>query len=140
MRDDDQAAAVTSTKESARGMRRAEGEMFMSEFQIELVSSGRWLIAQLSGHVEILRPELLTEVLNPLLAEDNHRVVLDMAGLSYINSVALGVLIDFRKQLMDLGGELRLAGASEQIADVFRQTRLVEVFPIYKDSALAVQG
>ena len=121
-------------------MRRAEGEMFMSEFQIELVSSGRWLIAQLSGHVEILRPELLTEVLNPLLAEDNHRVVLDMAGLSYINSVALGVLIDFRKQLMDLGGELRLAGASEQIADVFRQTRLVEVFPIYKDSALAVQG
>ena len=112
----------------------------MSAFQVNLVSSQQWLIAQMHGRVEILRPEVLAAALDPILSEDNHHVVLDMAELTFINSVALGVLIDFRQKLINLGGQLRLAGASERIADVFRQTRLVEVFPIYKDAQLAVRG
>ena len=112
----------------------------MSKFEIQLKAADPWLIAHLRGRVEILSPEGLADALEPVLNHDNHHVVLDMAELTFINSVALGVLIDFRLKLKSLDGELRLAGASDRIADVFRQTRLVEVFPIYEDAITATES
>jgi len=56
----------------------------------------------------------------------------------FINSLGLGALLEFRKDLRQRDVELRLAGANDMIADIFRKTRLVELFPMFETAERAV--
>jgi len=65
------------------------------------------------------------------VTESGHRiVVVDMAGLSYIDSTGLGVLVAALKRLRDQRGELRLRNLTEQAHTVFEITGLLSVFTI----------
>ena len=59
-------------------------------------------------------------------------VTLDLAGLEYISSAGLGVLLKTQKRLMAAGGRLRLTGLSPHLRDIFVYSgfdRLFEIAP-----------
>jgi anti-sigma B factor antagonist len=66
-------------------------------------------------------------------------VVVDLLGVSFLDSTALGVLVGSFKRLRDSGGTLKLVIAEPRILKVFEITDLVRVFPIFAtvDEALA---
>ena len=57
-------------------------------------------------------------------------VTLDLAGLEYISSAGLGVLLKTHKRLSAAGGKLRLAGASRHLLDIFRYSGFDQIFEI----------
>jgi anti-sigma B factor antagonist len=57
-------------------------------------------------------------------------VTLDVAGLDYISSAGLGVLLKTQKRLMASGGKLRLAGVSPHLRDIFVYSGFDQLFEI----------
>ena len=61
-------------------------------------------------------------------------VILDMSGVTFIDSSGLGAVVGALKQL-PTGKRLDLAGLTRDVANVFRLTRLDPVFTIHPDAA-----
>ena len=73
----------------------------------------------------------IAEQLYALVAEDDcPKLVLDFQNVSHMSSGALGMLITLHKRIREKGGDLRLCGISESIYEVFKITRLNEVFNV----------
>lgn len=73
-------------------------------------------------------------------SEPRTRFVLDFTGVNYLSSSALGMLISLQKKIAMKGGQLKLSGIRESIMEVFRITKLDEVFDIYKTHDAAAEA
>jgi len=56
--------------------------------------------------------------------------VVDLLGVTFLDSTALGVLVGALKRCREAGGDLRLVIAEPRILKVFEITGLTEVFTI----------
>ena len=75
---------------------------------------------------EAPRVSELRETLDACIADRELRFVVDLSGVSVVNSEGLDVLLDVQTRLARLGGELKVANANAALVDVFRITRLSE--------------
>jgi anti-anti-sigma factor len=62
--------------------------------------------------------------LSTLLAESPKELRLDLSGTAMMDSVGIGVLIATHNSMKKIGGRLVIAGASENIAKLFKSMRL----------------
>jgi len=67
----------------------------------------------------------------------NPRIVLDFRNVIYMSSSALGMLITLHKRIRQADGQLRLCDIQPSISEVFKITRLDEIFAIDPDRAKA---
>ncbi len=56
--------------------------------------------------------------------------ILDLAGVEYISSAGLGVLLALRQRLDQVGGTVTIRNMNKLVGDVFRYSRLDTVFTI----------
>ncbi len=85
-------------------------------------------------------PPPLRERLNELVAEGEYHLVVDMAGVDFLDSTGLGVLVGGLKRARSHEGSLQLVCDQEKILKVFRITGLTKVFPIHASLAGALTG
>jgi anti-anti-sigma factor len=57
---------------------------------------------------------------------------LDLAGLQYISSAGLGVLLKTQKRVMAQGGGLRLVNVNAHINDIFRYAGFDKIFEVVR--------
>jgi anti-sigma B factor antagonist len=69
-------------------------------------------------------------------------IIVDLAGLEFIDSSGVAALARGRKQARHAGGDLRLAAAQQQVLRVLTLTRLIEAFPVHAsvDEAVGSAG
>jgi len=75
--------------------------------------------------------------LEELAGQGNTSVVLDMAGVTYMDSGGIGTLVRGLLKLRKLGGTLRLAAVTAMVAGVLKLTqidRTIEVLPTVADA------
>jgi len=94
---------------------------------------GSTVVVALAGDIDIHTAPQLDELLAGLLTEGRTEVVVDLAGVSFLDSSALGVLIAAQRDLAAAGGGLRLAAPRPQVRKVFGITRLAEVIALFDD-------
>jgi anti-sigma B factor antagonist len=70
----------------------------------------------------------------------NLHLVLDFRHVRFLSSAVLGLLIRISKRVNEQGGELRLCNIHPGIYEVFKITRLTNVFDIYEDVNSATQS
>ena len=68
------------------------------------------------------------DLIGSLFAQGAHRVVVDMAGVTHLDSTGIGYLVAAMNDAMNAGGELLLAAATPKTREAFRLTRLDSVF------------
>jgi len=66
--------------------------------------------------------------------------VLDLSGVRFLTSGALGMFIHLRSQLADQQRAFVLAGATGEVARTLACTRLVEIMPVYESVESAVRN
>jgi anti-sigma B factor antagonist len=73
-----------------------------------------------------------------LLAQGKKRLVLDLGGVSYIDSAGLGTLVAAYTSARSSGGDVKLANITEKFDELLNITKLLTVFSVYKsvDEAL----
>jgi anti-sigma B factor antagonist len=65
-------------------------------------------------------------------------IIIDLAGLEFIDSSGVAALVRGRRQARHAGGELLLAAPQQQVLRVLTLTRLIDIFPVYASVAEAV--
>ena len=92
-----------------------------------------------AGELDLYTAPRLKENLLAALEDGVKKIVVDMTGVHFIDSSALGVLIGGVKRLKPNGGKLVLVSVDENVNWIFQITGLNSVFEIYdtRDEALA---
>lgn len=67
------------------------------------------------------------------LLASSRRVVLDLGGITHIDSGGLGTLVGLHASARKVGGEIKLANLSNHPKEVLQITKLVTVFEIFEN-------
>jgi len=63
------------------------------------------------------------------------KIVVNLAGVNYIDSSGLGELVSLYRAVKQSGGELKLLSVSRKVSDLLQVTKLYTVFDIHNDEA-----
>ncbi len=85
----------------------------------------------LTGEIDLAVAPLLEARLERLRSEGATTIVVDLLGATFLDSIALGVLVDVLGQCRDAGGELYLVVDEPRILKVLEITGLSDIFPLY---------
>ena len=76
------------------------------------------------------------EQLYSLVEDEGHKsLLLNFGNVQYLSSAALGKLINLKKKVSAVKGKLKLCCIHPDLLEVFRITRLDQVFEIYRRGA-----
>ena len=90
------------------------------------------------GEIDLHASPLVKAQLDPLIAQQRPRVVVDLAGVSYIDSSGLAVFIEAMQRVCAYGGKFALCGLRENVRHIFSIARLDQIFAIFPDQAAAL--
>lgn len=86
-------------------------------------------LVSISGELDLASADdFLAEVTEA--AGDGALLVLDLAGVTFMDSTGLGALIKVRNRLVDRGGDVSLAAVSAAVERVLELTGMAEVFGV----------
>jgi anti-sigma B factor antagonist len=71
------------------------------------------------------------ERLHELIDEGKKKVVVDLSGVSWMNSSGLGILIGGLTTMRNAGGDLKLAGTTDKVQNLLMVTKLITIFESY---------
>jgi anti-sigma B factor antagonist/stage II sporulation protein AA (anti-sigma F factor antagonist) len=111
-----------------------------SGFGLKCERGERALLAFASGRVDHTNAEAFRLALWPALDDcrsAGDAVILDLAGLSYISSAGLRVLMLAAREAGAKGGTLVVAGLQPVVREIFEITRFDRVFRVFADAAQA---
>lgn len=95
-------------------------------------------IVSASGEIDVATAPPLRDRLQALTTAGQSTVVVDLAGVTFLDSTALGVLVGALKRCRESGGDLPLVIEEPRILKVFEITGLTGVFPIFENVREAV--
>lgn len=73
------------------------------------------------------------------LVNDGHeQVVVDLSGLTFVDSSGLGALVTGLKAARQVNGDVRLCSLTGPVKSIFELTRLFRVFEIFEDREQAI--
>ena len=107
------------------------------DFKVREITNGA--VVGLGGEIDLYHSPSLKEKLTEVAKKKPSCVILDFAGVTYIDSSGLATLIDLYQRMKAYGGKLCLAGLSVQVKSVFEVARLHQVFSIYESEQQAVE-
>jgi anti-sigma B factor antagonist len=109
----------------------------MTEPTLPRVSPQEPPVVSLSGEVDLAVAVGLQESLDQLLASGASTIVVDLLDATFLDSIALGVLVTTLEECRSKGGDLPLLVADPRILKVLEITGLVDTFTIFSDPSSA---
>jgi len=97
-------------------------------------------VVQVAGEIDVYTAPQLRELLDQQIDAGRYQLVVDLSGVSFMDSTGLGVLVGRLKQIRVHDGSMQLVCAQDRVLKVFVITGLDKVFAIYPTvgEALAV--
>ena len=100
---------------------------------------GEVTILDLKGRIRISGGTLaLHKAIRCLVDEGKTKILLNLAGVTHIDSMGLGELISSHITLRQKGGEIKLINLTERIQDLMTITKLLTVFDVHENEADAL--
>lgn len=93
-----------------------------------------------TGRLDVAGAPALKDAISEAARDGAPRIVIDMEGVSFVDSTGLGSVIAALKQIRSREGELRLAAPNQQARVVLELTTLDRVFPYYATVEEALSG
>lgn len=103
------------------------------ELDIQTAKSANHCEVVLHGEVDVYTAPSLKEKLVELIEDGCTNVVVDLEGVSFIDSSGLGVLVSALRRARERDGVVRVVCTRENILKIFRITGLDKVFPVFPD-------
>ena len=109
--------------------------------EIDERTIGDVVVLDIKGRVQLGDgDEMLKDKVNSLLNQGRKKIVLNLAGVPYIDSAGLGEVVRTFTTVSRQGGSLKLLNLTKRITDLLAITKLLTVFDTYDSEQEAVQS
>ncbi len=95
-------------------------------------------ILHLEGNLGVQSAPILKSTVNGHLQAGRVHLVLDLAGLDFLDSIGLTTLVGIWTTLHRLQGSLRVCGVRGPVLRVFQLTRVEKAIPLFSDLSAAL--
>jgi len=113
----------------------------MAELDLKERQAGDVTILDLSGEVRMGDGSIaLRDAIRTLADEGKKKVLLNLAGVKYVDSSGIGELIANYTTISRQGGQLKLLNLTDRIQNLLVITKLLTVFDAYEDEAEALKS
>ncbi len=82
--------------------------------------------------------DVLADKVRAVIAAGRRRVVLNLAGVPYVDSAGLGELVRCHTRVVQAGGNIRLVNLTARMQDLLQITKLVTVFDTFESEDSAI--
>ncbi len=97
-------------------------------------------ILALDGEIDLHESPQIKEKLQPLITAKLPQILVDLDGVSYIDSSGLALFIEAMQRVQAYGGKFALCGLRPSVRTIFDIARLDQVFRIFPDRGAALAG
>lgn len=98
-------------------------------------------IIELQGKITIGSGDTqLRDVIQKAISDGKTKILLDMRGVTTIDSSGIGELVGSYTTVTNRGGKLKLIRLPPKVTDLLQVTQLITVFEIYEDEASALNS
>jgi anti-sigma B factor antagonist len=113
----------------------------MPELDVKERQAGDVTVLDLRGEVRIGEGSIaLRDAIRNLAGAGKKKVLLNLAGVSYVDSSGIGELIANYTTISRQGGQLKLLNLTDRIQNLLVITKLLTVFDAYEDEAEALKS
>ena len=113
----------------------------MAELDLKERQAGDITILDLSGEVRIGEGSVaLRDSIRNLADAGKNKVLLNLAGVKYMDSSGVGELIANYTTVSRQGGQLKLLKLTDRVQNLLVITKLLTVFDVYDDEAEALKS
>ena len=113
----------------------------MAELDVKERQAGDVTILDLRGEVRIGEGSIaLRDAIRGLADSGKKKLLLNLAGVSYIDSSGIGELIANYTTITRQGGQLKLLKLTDRVQNLLVITKLLTVFDAYDDEAEALKS
>jgi anti-sigma B factor antagonist len=93
-----------------------------------------------TGEIDIYTAPLFKQAVVNLVSEGTKDVVIDLSGVTFMDSSGFGTLLGATRRLRPSGGGLHLSGPNSTIQRMLKLTRLDTIMRIYESAGEAVRA
>src|SRR3712207_6303434 len=122
--------SASSSRRRASGVRNRHRRTLVTEFDTTVVQGGATVI-EANGRLDMVAAPRLKALVQVAVTDAQTPVVVDLAGVEFIDSTGLGALISGLRVTRQAGSDLRIAGAGAQVLSVLAMTRIDKVIQPY---------
>jgi anti-anti-sigma factor len=106
--------------------------------QVQTSTIGDATVLKCDGRLTMAAAPALRSAIDEAVTAGRVRLVVDLAGTSFVDSSGLGALVAGLKRTRQAGGDLRIASAQEQVRMVLNLTNLDRILQPFDTVADAV--
>jgi anti-sigma B factor antagonist len=109
-------------------------------FHVEVRPAGDVVVVDLKGKLTAgLGDQILRDTVDELLAEGKRKILLNLSGVSFLDSAGVGELVAGLRTAKRFGAALKLLSTSARVDSTLYMARLLPVFEMYRDEGEALQ-
>ena len=99
------------------------------------------VVLEIKGRITLGREcKQLEWAVETLVGEGRKKVILDLSGVTNVDSTGIGIIVMSAGKLKKAGGELRVAGATAHVEDVLKMTNIDQIVVLHSTTAAAASG
>ena len=107
---------------------------------VEVRKAGNVVIVDLTGRLLAgVGDEILRNVVNELLAEGWRKILLNLSGVTAVDSAGIGELVSSLKICRKFDASLKLLNLHERVRRSLHLAQLLPVFEVYDDEGAALE-
>lgn len=92
-----------------------------------LTANGNHAILSLTGKLYVHDAGIIRDAMIEKIETGHHHLTMNLAGVTYIDSSGLGVLVTLHKMTQEKNGSLTLIGVQGMVKELLQRTRLDKV-------------
>jgi anti-sigma B factor antagonist len=109
-------------------------------FSATIRQVGQVSVVEVSGKLTSLETSALSNSIAQLLKEGRKQILLNLSGLTYLDSSGIGDLVRTYMSVIKRGGEMKVVGLSDKVEEILKITQLYQVFQEFHDERSALQS
>jgi anti-sigma B factor antagonist len=108
--------------------------------ELEERTTGDVVIVKVSGEITLKknRSTMLHDKVRGLVQQGHTRVLIDLAGVSFVDSAGLGELVQANSTARNHGASIKLVSPTSRLRELLDVTQLTAILGVYDDEAQAL--
>ncbi|MEK6794446.1 MAG: STAS domain-containing protein [Spirochaetota bacterium] len=108
------------------------------EINVREIAGTGVIILDIKGEIDLYNAPDIKDNIKTQIDKGKKKIIINLKGVSYIDSSGIGALISSLSNLKKVGGGLKIIHVYDSVKKVFELTKLTSFFEIYNNEDEAV--